>query len=447
MTADELAGDDQAASPALSMLSRWANKKMQCAHCKRCTLRCEVLKEPGLDVGTIQEAYDRVMSLPADERPAAVAGSHAVELRHVPCASPLLLLRLLHGGLRGSHARSRPHARLARAVHAIGLYQPEKLTMVDNEWHIFSAYRAIFGIGYPEIVALRDAAAYESGTFDTVFFPGCSLVSYAPDLTRRVGEWLTAAGFKWCMSDDCCGSPLMSAGFFDRAAAHREKIFEQIKAAGITRMVTVCPGCGEEFAELMADDIDIIPLPELILERGREMERAARGALRADGMPEDVDAAVRAVGLSPSNVPSVTVFDSCHDRHDGRHGRAIRGVLRRYMPQVEIREMDERRKQTLCCGAGGAVAGYDPDITKRRVMRVVDEAHSTGADTLVTMCPTCTYTIAQENLSAAPERVIDSHNYLELFFGQTIDWAVVFDELGSMWTGEYGPWLNATFFS
>lgn len=77
-----------------------------------------------------------------------------------------------------------------------------------------------------------------------------------------------------------------------------------------------------------------------------------------------------------------------------RHGRAIRGVLRRYMPQVEIREMDERRKQTLCCGAGGAVAGYDPDITKRRVMRVVDEAHSTGANMLVTMCPTCTYTIA-----------------------------------------------------
>lgn len=43
--------------------------------------------------------------------------------------------------------------------------------------------------------------------------------------------------------------------------------------------------------------------------------------------------------------------------------------------------------------------------------------------------------------------MIDSHNYLELFFGQTIDWAVVFDQLGSMWTGEYGPWLNATFFS
>lgn len=98
------------------------------------------------------------------------------------------------------------------------------------------------------------------------------------------------------------------------------------------------------------------------------MERAAGVALRADGMPQDIDAAVRAAGLSPSSVPSVTVFDSCHDRHDGRHGRAIRGVLRRYMPQVEIREMDERRKQTLCCGAGGAVAGYDPDITKRRVM-------------------------------------------------------------------------------
>ena len=187
MTADELAEIDQAASPALSMLSRWANKKMQCAHCKRCTLRCEVLKEPGLDVGTVQEAYDRVMSLPADERPAAVA-----ELMQSNYDMYHALRRCCFCGYCTAdcavHMLAPDRMRDWRELFMqSGLYQPEKLTMVDNEWHIFSAYRAIFGIGYPEIVALRDAAAYESGTFDTVFFPGCSLVSYAPDLTRRVG--------------------------------------------------------------------------------------------------------------------------------------------------------------------------------------------------------------------------------------------------------------------
>ena len=39
----QIAGLDAA---KLDMLAAWANKKLTCAHCKRCTLRCEVLKEP-----------------------------------------------------------------------------------------------------------------------------------------------------------------------------------------------------------------------------------------------------------------------------------------------------------------------------------------------------------------------------------------------------------------
>ena len=68
-----------------------------------------------------------------------------------------------------------------------------------------------------------------------------------------------------------------------------------------------------------------------------------------------------------------------------------------------------------------------------------------GAETLVTMCPTCTYTVAQACLES-PGRAIGNRQYLELLFGETIDWAQVFDQLGSMWTGEYGPWLMQTLY-
>ena len=37
---DQLARLD---SPRLDMLAVWANKQLTCSHCKRCTLRCEVL--------------------------------------------------------------------------------------------------------------------------------------------------------------------------------------------------------------------------------------------------------------------------------------------------------------------------------------------------------------------------------------------------------------------
>ena len=65
----QIAGLDAA---KLDMLAAWANKKLTCAHCKRCTLRCEVLKEPGLDMGQVEEGYGAIAALPFDDQPAAV---------------------------------------------------------------------------------------------------------------------------------------------------------------------------------------------------------------------------------------------------------------------------------------------------------------------------------------------------------------------------------------
>ena len=63
--------------------------------------------------------------------------------------------------------------------------------------------------------------------------------------------------------------------------------------------------------------------------------------------------------------------------------------------------------------------------------------------TIVTMCPTCTYTYAYR-LMNAPRNVVNKH-YTELLFDSQIDWDVNFSQLYSMWTGEYGPWLAEVF--
>lgn len=382
----QIAGLDAA---KLDMLAAWANKKLTCAHCKRCTLRCEVLKEPGLDMGQVEEGYGAIAALPFDDQPAAVLQlvQDRPELYHA-------LRRCCFCGFCTAtcqtHVLAPERMRDWRVLFMrAGLMPPDdsKLVMVDNEWNIFSAYRAVYGIGYPELASLEQAAEHGPGLADTLFFPGCSLVSYAPELTRTVGRWLTDNGVAWALSTDCCGSPLMSAGLFDRAAALRQRILDQIRAAGIVRVVTVCPGCGEEFVELMGDEVDIVPLPELLLQKSRAAERAGRPT-----------------GFAPLPERSVTFFDSCHDRFDG-------------------------------------------DVTERRVWRIIDEARATGAETLVTTCPTCTYTVAQACLGAPPERGIGNRHYLELLFGQTIDWPQVFAQLGGMWEGEYGPWLTQTFFA
>lgn len=435
LSASELEGIAQLGQPALTAVAEWVSKRLSCSHCKRCTLRCDVLKEPALDIGMVQADYRRISQLPEDEQSA--------ELMLLMQERPELYYALRRCCFCGyctatcqSHLLAPDAMRAWRVLFMrAGLMPPDdsKLVMVDNEWNIFSAYRAIYGIGYPDCVSLAQAAEHGPGLADTLFFPGCSLVSYAPHLTRAVGQWLTDAGISWALSADCCGSPLMSAGLFDRAHDLRQRILDSIKAAGITRVVTVCPGCGEEFAEMMGNEVDIIPLPELLLSESRKRAKAGE----ANG------------GLTPM-VPapaSLTFFDSCHDRADNRHAKAIRALMLNYLPESQQHEMDHRRKGTLCCGAGGAVSGFDADLTSQRTWRVIDEARATGAQTLVTMCPTCTYTIGQACLGAPLERGIDSHHYLELLFGQPIDWTTVFAQLEGMWSGEYGPWLTATFFS
>lgn len=433
LTSEDLAELAGANSSILSVLAEWANKQLTCTHCKKCTTRCEILSEANLDMGIVEEEYRKLMALPEADRPAAVIALVTerpeifIALRRC-CFCGFCTAECAH------HVLAPERMREWRELFMKAGYMPpddSRIVMVDNEWHIFSAYRAIYGISYPEFTYLAQAAEMGPGHVDTLFFPGCSLVSYTPELTRKVGEWLTRAGISWALSDDCCGSPLMSAGLFDRAAALRQRIYDQARAAGIKRIVTVCPGCGEELAETIGDDIEIVPLPEIL-------ERYASRIPSEEGRPH---------GFSPlDEFKSFCVFDSCHDRADNRHGAAIRRLLLRYVPESKLREIDHKRKGTLCCGAGGAVSSYDPAITDKRTWRVIDEARKTKADTLVTMCPTCTYTIAQACLGADASRGVENHHYLELLFGETIDWPRIFDELGSMWTGEYGPWLTQTFY-
>jgi Fe-S oxidoreductase len=285
--------------------------------------------------------------------------------------------------------------------------EDSKIVAVDSEWHIFSVYRAVYGIGYPEFPTLETV---EPGQVDTLFFPGCTLVSYMPELIRATGAWLSGQGIRWALSDSCCGSPLMSAGLCERAWAMREGLLEQIRHSGIKRVITVCPGCGEELAEVFGEEVEFKPLPELLYERQVPIVRHST---------------------------SLTVFDSCHDRTNTRHGKALRALLAN--SDCVVHEMAHCGRNTLCCGAGGAVSAFSPESAQQRVARLLDEAQETGATTVLSACPTCTYTLAQELLTR--ERTLENRHYLELVFGERVDWAQIFAQLQGMWFGEYGAWV------
>lgn len=430
LTAEENAAIDDSGSEKLKLLRDWTYSQFSCSHCGKCTRRCEVLGGPGLDIGKIARAYESIASLPYEDQVQATIDIVSSDYLLYNALRQCCFCGFCTAACR-RHVLAPDKMRAWRELFMRANLMPpddSKLVMVDNEWNIFSAYRAIYGISYPEFISLEDAAASGSGVVDTLLFPGCSLVSYAPNVVRKIGAWLTDHGYRWALSEGCCGSPLMSAGLFDRAHALRERFLDQMQQAGIKRMITICPGCTDEFHDEVPLDIEIVPLPEVLLE-------GSYASMKEKGES----------GFDPIEVDSLTFFDSCHDRQDMRNALAIRDLMSLYVSRAKHFEMDHHKRGALCCGAGGAVSSYDPALSDSRAIRILEEAHASGASTLVSMCPTCTYTFAQTKLSH-PEFEIGSLNYLEILFGERIDWERVFAELNGMWTGEYGPWLNATFF-
>ena len=282
--------------------------------------------------------------------------------------------------------------------------------LVDEEWHIFSAYRAIYGIGYADLTRHLGTQGQAPVTNCAVaFFPGCSLAAYAPELTREVFSYLEETFGTCTLIDQCCGSPLKSAGFTERYEALVQRIVDEIVASGARRLVVACPGCGNIIAPVLHER-----------DAGIEVVTVAR-CLRECGGP-----AVRAEG-------PLRVFKSCQDRDAGYMADTLA-----LLPEADV-------VGTICggcCGAGGAVSAFSPEQQAARVADVLGRCEA--GETLVTMCPTCTYTQAFQLMNEQRDD-ISCKNYLELVFENGFDWPTVFSQLTSMWSGEYGPWLASVF--
>ena len=99
---------------------------------------------------------------------------------------------------------------------------------------------------------------------------------------------------------------------------------------------------------------------------------------------------------------SITVHDSCYlARYNGVIGET-REVLAA-VPGIELREMDNRGKQTFCCGAGGGRMWMEEKRGTRMNAERTRQALSTGAEAVATACPFC-LVMLRDGVADAGER-------------------------------------------
>ncbi len=415
------------------------NKARVCLSCGACTSRCELLDQREWDRRTI------------------IALSLTYLNEALESADPALVLRRcmeedvsFYSFFRTCSACDRCTAVCSEDLSMAAIWRrwrhifaqidilPEcdvRIVSVDHTWDLFSAYRAVYGIDYSDLPLLNIAPVDAEDTVlpcgddimpssdtrceKTLFFPGCTLVSYVPELTRAAFNWLEERG-PCLLATQCCGSPLVSAGREERADAWKCRILQEAVAQGVTRIVTVCPGCAGELARMatfVAPNIEFMAFPQMLL---------------------DADLRVDPRAVEP--VP-LAVADACHDRLS-IHGSAIRMLLSD-VPSVSC---GCEGYNTFCCGAGGSVEPFDPECAHARARANMERAERSGARGLVVSCPTCSYTYSKElralrNSEQVCLEGFHVYNYLELIFDWYIDWESVFSRLEMMWTGEYADWL------
>jgi len=84
-----------------------------------------------------------------------------------------------------------------------------------------------------------------------------------------------------------------------------------------------------------------------------------------------------------------------------------RNVLRK-IPELKLLELGKSKELTRCCGAGGALKITNPSLSLRLASKKLDECKSSGANLIVSSCPTCKLNISDAVMETGGDiRVLD----------------------------------------
>ena len=82
----------------------------------------------------------------------------------------------------------------------------------------------------------------------------------------------------------------------------------------------------------------------------------------------------------------VTYHDPCHLSRAAGVYDDPREIIKA-IPGVELVEMETNREAAMCCGAGGGLRSYDPDLAKKMAADRVKSAVDIDAEIIATACP------------------------------------------------------------
>lgn len=240
----------------------------------------------------------------------------------------------------------------------------------------------------PEGLEMKEGA-------NTVYFVGC-VSSFFPmtyiipqafvQILEETGEDFTAlGGEEWC-----CGYPLLMAGMGAQVEETVRHNVAQIREVGPKRLVTTCPACYHMwkhfYPKILGEELGL----EVVHSTQLLAELLDEGRIKLKATPR-----------------RVTYHDPCDLGRKNDLYDAPRRVLES-IPELVLKEMSDSRQDALCCGGGGNVETFNPELVGELSQRRLGQALDTEAQVIVSACPQCERTLAAEaRRERARVRVMD----------------------------------------
>ncbi|MGO9533308.1 MAG: (Fe-S)-binding protein [Syntrophobacteraceae bacterium] len=234
---------------------------------------------------------------------------------------------------------------------------------------------------------------------DLLYFPGCYL-SYDPRLkkvARATADILNRAGIDFGIlgsKENCCGESIRKTGdeeLFKRLARENIKTFID---NGVRKILVSSPHCyhtfKNEYPEFMVN-FEVIHISRYLL----ELINAGK------------------LEFNKEYAKKVTYHDPCYlGRHHGIYDEP-REVLKK-IPGLDLHEMADSRRDSLCCGGGGGRIWMETPKGERFSDLRLEQAIEIGAEVLVTSCPYCITNFEDSRLNREDSEVIEIKDITEI---------------------------------
>ena len=245
----------------------------------------------------------------------------------------------------------------------------EKMENYGNPWGLSSQDRENWMEGF-DVPLMR-----EKKNADVLYWAGCSGAydSRGRDISQSVANIMNEAGVDYaCLGNEetCTGDSARRIGneyLFQTMAEQNKETFDQYN---FKKIVTQCPHCfttlKNDYAE-MGIELDVVHHSQFIDELINEKKIQPKPYIDED----------------------ITFHDPCYlGRHNNEYD-APRNVLQSVLKEGKIKEMEQSKSESFCCGAGGGNMWYEIKTGDRINQNRVGQAVDTNAKTIAAACNFC----------------------------------------------------------